>query len=250
MNSQAIDPFKALVVGATGYTGSHLVQTLREMGLAVVAHIRPDSPVGEKWSARFAEWGAMVDRTPWNETAMSATLAALQPTIIFAVLGSTRVRRKLHARAGGDPAQADYLGVEYGLTMLLLRAALAAGIAPRFIYLSALGVKPTTEKGYFGARAKAEAEIRASGLPFVIARPSFISGPDREERRPDERLGAVTIDGLLALAGALGASKLRDRYRSLTGGQLARALVNAALTSDMENQVLETPELRKLIAQK
>ncbi len=247
MNQPETGAFKAFVAGATGYTGSHLVKTLREKGLAVAAHIRPDSPVGEKWAARFTEWGAAVDRTPWDEAALTAGLAVWRPTVIFAVLGSTRVRRKAHAKAGGDPARADYQGVEYGLTVRLLRAALAAGIAPLFVYLSALGVKPTLTKGYFGARAKAEAEIKASGLPYLIARPSFISGPDREESRPDERLGALTIDGLLALAGALGATRLRDRYRSLTGDQLARALVNAALMPGAKNRTLETDALRELI---
>jgi hypothetical protein len=51
---------------------------------------------------------------------------------------------------------------------------------------------------------------------------------------------------VLAFAGAVGAGKLRDRFRSLTGPQLAHALVRAALDPRYHNVVLEAPELRRL----
>ena len=80
-------------------------------------------------------------------------------------------------------------------------------------------------------------------LPYVIARPSFISGPDRDEFRLGERLGAVVSDALLAVAGLFGAKRLAARYRSTTPAILGEALVRAALEPE-GNRVLESEELR------
>ena len=35
-------------------------------------------------------------------------------------------------------------------------------------------------------------------LPYIIFRPAFISGPNREEFRPLERVGAVVTDALFS----------------------------------------------------
>jgi hypothetical protein len=93
------------------------------------------------------------------------------------------------------------------------------------------------------ARWRVEQELHESGQEFVIARPSFITGPDRVELRPAERIGAAALDSVLALAALVGARRLRARYRSLSGTQLARALVAAAFDPGAANQILETPDL-------
>jgi hypothetical protein len=54
----------------------------------------------------------------------------------------------------------------------------------------------------------------------------------------------VALDGFLALAGALGARTLRDRFRSTTARELARALVRVAFDPRMENRVVESEGLR------
>ncbi|HEX5831522.1 MAG TPA: hypothetical protein VFY16_11110, partial [Gemmatimonadaceae bacterium] len=70
--------------------------------------------------------------------------------------------------------------------------------------------------------------IRESGLPYLIARPAFISGPDRSEFRPLERLAAIASDRALGVLAAFGARRLRDRFRSISGRELADALVTLA----------------------
>src|SRR5215208_1501420 len=65
----------AFVAGATGYTGREVVRQLVERGVRAVAHVRPDSPRLAEWRERFAELGAEVDATPWEEPAMRASLA-------------------------------------------------------------------------------------------------------------------------------------------------------------------------------
>ena len=213
----------AFVAGATGYAGRHVETALRTAHVETVAHVRPGSRAVGEWRARFEALGARVDSTDWTAEAMRMTLGALRPDHVFALLGTTR------ARAGREGLDAPYEAIDYGLTALLLTAAIAAGNAPRFTYLSALGANAGARNPYLAVRGRLEQELRASALPFVIARPAFITGGDRDEFRPGERMASVVLDGVLGTLGALGARGLRDRYASLTGGELARGLVATAL---------------------
>jgi uncharacterized protein YbjT (DUF2867 family) len=120
----------------------------------------------------------------------------------------------------------------------------ASGHRPRFVYLSSVGVTPRTRNPYLRARAKLEADLRGSGLPFTIARPAMITGPDREEDRAGERFGAVAGDALLAVVGAFGGRRLRDRYRSTDAKTLAAGLVDVALHPAFEGAIARGDDLR------
>jgi uncharacterized protein YbjT (DUF2867 family) len=218
-------PPTAFVAGATGYTGREVVAALRALGIPTIAHVRPGSRTAATWRARFSELGARVDETPWETAAMRAAIATHRPTHLFALLGTTRKRA---AREGLKDA---YEQVDYGLSAMLLDAALHAGRAPRFVYLSAIGVREDTGNAYLRVRARLERELKASPLPYLIARPAFITGSDREESRPAERAAAIVTDGLLGVAALLGARTLRDRFASLTGRALAQGMTVLALAS-------------------
>lgn len=235
------DATALFVAGATGYVGRATVGAAAGTpGVRAVAHVRPDSPALGAWRARFEALGAAVDATPWDEDALAATLERVRPAAVFALLGTTRKR----GAATGD----TYERVDYGLTVLLLRAAARAaertGAAPRFVYLSSLGASAASRSAYVAARGRVEAEVRAGPLPWTIVRPSFITGPDREESRPLERGGAVVVDALMAVVGALGARRFADRVRSITGTALGAQLVRLALDPGAAGRVVEADDLR------
>lgn len=234
---------RAIVFGATGYTGREVVRVLVSRGIEAIAHVRPDSPELDAWHARFHALGAEVDVTPWNEAAMSDMLAASRADLVFALLGTTRARARRAAREGRQVP--TYESVDYGLTALLLRAATRARIPVRFVYLSSLGVGPRTDNPYLAVRYRMEEELKAAGVPHTIARPSFISGTDREETRPLERTASTVTDAALGFLAAFGIRKPRARYASMTGAELAEALVDAALDPAAENQILEADALRE-----
>lgn len=237
----------AFVAGATGFTGREVVRLLCERGIQTVAHVRPDSARLDEWRERFSRIGAAVDITPWDEGAMAAVFRRLQPAWVFSLLGSTRARARRAARAGLDAAAESYEAIDFGLTSLLIRAASGCASLRRFVCLSAVGVGARTgaRSSYYRARMRSEALLKGSGLPFTIARPSFIAGPGRDDPRPWERLGALVADGLLAVAAGLGARTLRDRYASLTNTALAMALIDLALDPAAENREIECEELRR-----
>lgn len=233
---------RAFVAGATGYTGRAVVAELRERGFDVVAHVRPDSTQLEDWRARFEALGASVDSTPWQLEPMTETIARVAPRAVFALLGTTRARARVEAaRTGALPT---YETVDYGLTALLAQAVAASATEPRFVYLSSAGVSDGARGAYLQARAKVERELRDSSLDWVVARPSFITGSDRGESRPGERIGAALADAALGVVGVFGARKARDRYRSTTASELARGLVRIALDPDASRRVFESESLR------
>jgi nucleoside-diphosphate-sugar epimerase len=232
---------RAFVAGATGYTGRELVRVLRARGAGVTAHVRPDSPRLAEWRQRFQAFGADVDATPWQPDLLRATLERVRPTHVFALLGTTRTR----ARTEGTTAAAAYESIDYGLTALLLAATRAAAPDARFIYLSAAGA---SERGnaYLRVRGRLERELRASGLSWISARPAFVTGADREESRPAERAASFAIDVALAAASRMGLRPLADRWRSLTGAQLAEAL--ARLAEGAPDGVYDAAALRAAVS--
>jgi uncharacterized protein YbjT (DUF2867 family) len=233
----------AFVAGATGYTGREVVRELVARGVRTVAHVRPDSERAEEWRQRFESDGAAVDTTAWGDAEMAQTLSALQPTHVFSLLGTTRARRRESARRGRVDAD-SYEAIDFGLTATLIRAAVASGSKPRFVYLSSLGVREHTTNPYLLARWRAESLLRASGLPYTIARPSFITGPGRDESRPLERASAAVVNALAGVARMVGARRFAGSIRSLTGPELAAGLVRHAFDAAAENATVGTEELR------
>lgn len=174
---------------------------------------------------------------------MTAALTRFRPDLVFSLLGTTRKRAAVAAARGMD---AGYEVVDYGLTLMLVNAATVCGSRPRFVYLSSVGVRDTTRNAYLAVRARVERALRRGDLPYTIARPSFITGTDRDEFRPGERVAANVMDAALACAGWVGGRRLRDRYRSTTNVILAEALVCIALDPARVNSVVESEDLHEV----
>jgi nucleoside-diphosphate-sugar epimerase len=228
----------AFVAGATGYTGREVVRALVAQKKRVVAHVRHDSPRLEEWRSRFEAEGVGVDTTDWSLDAMSATFARIRPDAVFALLGTTKARQR--ATGGSD----DYETVDYGLTHLLLEACKRSAPNARFVYLSAAGVSPGTKNAYLAVRVRIEDELANSGLFYTVARPSFITGPDRDETRVGEKVGAALVDAGLAVARLVGAKKVAARYESTTATILGGALVRLAYDPAAVKQIVESEALR------
>lgn len=232
----------SFVAGATGYVGREVVRQMCERRGKVWAHVRPGSPSAERAAARFGSWGADIVEQPWQLDPMARLLAELAPDVVFCCIGTTR------ASARRDKLGADdiYQAVDVDLTSLLVEAVVTAGIQPRLVYLSSIGADEKRRSRYLAARGRAEAAVTASGLPYVIARPSFIAGSGRDDPRPLERIAAKMSDGFVNVAGLFGARRLRDRLHSMDNVTLASALVEAAVDPAVANQVLAGDRLQTL----
>jgi NADH dehydrogenase len=227
----------AFVLGATGFVGREVVRQLCVRGTPVVAHVRPDSSKLADWQARLGELGATVDTTAWDAAALAARLREVAPAQLYILIGTTRSKAKTDAIAGDI-----YEQVDLGLTRVAVEAARASEQQPRLVYLSSVGADHAARSAYLRARGKAEDAVMGAGLPWVIARPSIITG-ERDEGRLGESTAAVVGDGLLAVVGVFGGRKLRDRYRSTTGDVLASALIRLGEAPE-HDRIVDGADLR------
>ncbi len=227
----------AFVLGATGFVGREVVRQLCVRGANTIAHVRPDSKQLAEWQTRFGELGATVDTTAWDAPALAARFREAKPAQIYICIGTTRSKAKTDAIEGNI-----YEKVDYGLTALAVEAAKASEIKPRLVYLSSVGADRTARSAYLAWRGKAEDAVMQSGLPWIVARPSNITG-ERDESRVGEKAAGVVGDGLLAVVGLFGGKKVRDRYRSTTPDVLASALIRLGEATDA-NQIVDGADLR------
>lgn len=149
---------KVLIVGGSGYVGSHLARHLLEQGHQVtVASRRGEGPLA---GVRYVMADAAKD-----EGLLEA--AQGQEALIYLV-GIIRER--------GDQTfrQAHVEGVRHSLA-----AARAVGIR-RFVHMSALGTARGTGSRYYETKAEGEELVQASGLDWTILRPSLIFGQGDE----------------------------------------------------------------------
>lgn len=236
---------RAFIAGATGYTGRHLVEVLIAHGAEVCAHVRPDSRSLESWQEHFGALGAEVSTAAWTSDAIRDALTRFAPTHVFLLLGTTKARAR---RGTGSAVDETYEAVDYGLSSLTISATVAAAPNARIVYLSSLGVKEGTSNAYLAARARVERELRDGPLDWIVVRPSFISGEDRGESRPAERVAAVASGAFIGALRLVGARSTANNLRARTGRELAEDIALAALRAE-SGQVLEGDELDALQAE-
>ena len=214
-----------LVIGATGYVGRNVVTHAVAAGHDVIAHVRPESASGDRAAAQLVAAGARVIRTAWTGEAWYRYLESNAPDRIFLVLGTTASRARSAMRSGGPDASQS--AIDLGLTMQMISVARAVSPEAGVIYLSALGASATGNE-YLRVRAAVEAALLSGPNPFTVVRPSFVTGPDRSESRPAERIGAVMGDAVAAMLRMLGNRGRAATLASITGPALARILVDLA----------------------
>lgn len=143
-----------LVTGGSGFVGRHVLRGLVDAGKDVRCLVR-DPRKGELLGCELAE-GDMIDAASLRRAAEGVEV----------VVHLVAIRQ-------GKPEQFQRVMVEG--TRNLLATAREAGVA-RFVHMSALGTSEESKDlvPYYGAKWQMELDVKGSGLPYVIFRPSFI----------------------------------------------------------------------------
>jgi NADH dehydrogenase len=205
-----------LVTGGTGFVGRHLIRQLRKDGLAVRAVVRdPGSPRARA----LADLGAEAVPGDIGNTPSLAAAAAGCETVIHLV-GIIQEGRGF-----------TFQSVHVEGTKSLLDAAKQAGVR-RFVHQSALGSRENAASVYHRTKFEAEQLVRASGLPFVILRPSLIYGAgDQFTVRLAE---AIRLSPVLPVIGS-GRSKVQPLFID----DAVSCIVKAAAGDDYLNRTFE-----------
>jgi uncharacterized protein YbjT (DUF2867 family) len=150
-----------LVTGGSGFVGGHVVHELRGRELALRCVVREP-----RKAAKLAAWGCELVQGDMTDPA----------SLRRAVEGAESVVHLVAIRQG---RREQFRRIMVEGTRDLLAAAKDAGVR-RFVHMSALGTNEQTKDivPYYGAKWQMEQDVRASGLPHVIFRPSFIFAGD------------------------------------------------------------------------
>ena len=206
----------ALVAGATGLIGNHVLQFLLAddtwgrvvtVGRRITPHRHNKL---EQWVLDLGKLDTVSDLPHGDD--------------VFCCLGTTI------KQAGSQQA---FRQVDHGFVVGLGRAGLRAG-ASQFLLVSAIGADPGSRVFY--SRVKGETEAAIGRLHYrstQIFRPSLLLG-ERREFRLGERIAMVTAPVLsVALIGRL------RRYRPIKAETVARAMANLAREAPLGPNIFE-----------
>jgi uncharacterized protein YbjT (DUF2867 family) len=194
----------ALVAGATGLIGQHLVSRLLSGGAYTRIRVLARRPLSLEDSR--------IETLITDYSDLSSL--DLQADDVYCCLGTTL------KTAGSKQA---FEKVDYGMVMDLARAARKQG-ARQFLVVSAAGTSETSPSFYSRVKAKMEREVSMLDYEAVhILRPSLLLGT-RAESRPAEHLSQV----IMPLFSPLLFGPLK-RYRAVKAEDVAEAMLLLAL---------------------
>jgi nucleoside-diphosphate-sugar epimerase len=185
---------KALVTGATGFVGSHLVEALGREGTEVTALARSAAK-----AATLRERGVRVVSGDLHDQA-ALEQAAAEQDVIYHVAGTVAAR-----------SEAEFLSANRDGTRNVVAAA-ERRARPRFVLVSSLAAGGPAHRGappdgsesprpvtaYGRSKLAAERVLQTSSLPWSIVRPPIVYGPrDREVLKLFRiaRFGVVPVFG-------------------------------------------------------
>jgi NADH dehydrogenase len=163
-------PGSLFLTGATGYVGRHLLPRLAGRRVYCLGRTRPAALPGhaEFLAADLSEGAAYAPALRDCDTVLHL------------------------AAATGKARPEEYFRVNAEGTRRLVDECRRAGV-PRFLYVSTIAAKFRDQRRYYYAQSKRQAEeiVAASGLAYLIVRPTMVMGK-----------GAPVLEGLRRLAAA------------------------------------------------
>jgi uncharacterized protein YbjT (DUF2867 family) len=217
----------AVVLGATGLIGQHLVQELLQNEFFSKVRILVRRPLNLNHPK------ADIQVVNFNDEKDIAARIDIGD-VIFCCIGTTRKKVK------GN--KTEYRKVDYDIPIITARLGVQHGFS-QFLMVSAIGANPVAANFYLQLKGCIEEDVTA--LPFEsihIFRPSLLLGK-REEFRLGERIGGVAIKAISFLL--IGAWR---KYRPIQAAEVARSMVAAANKEIAGVHLYEYDEMKALIS--
>lgn len=215
----------AIVLGATGLIGQHLVQELLENEFFSKVRILVRRPMTLKHPK------ADVQVVNFNDEKDIAARIDIGD-VIFCCIGTTRKKVKGNKTA--------YRKVDYDIPIITARLGVQHGFN-QFLMVSAIGANPVAANFYLQLKGCIEEDVTA--LPFEsihIFRPSILLGK-REEFRLGESIGKVIVSAFSFLL--IGGWR---KYKPIHAAEVATAMVAAANKEVAGVHMYEYDEMIKL----
>jgi uncharacterized protein YbjT (DUF2867 family) len=206
----------ALLAGATGLVGGHLLRLLLEDDTwdRVVSVGRREADVHhDRLEQIVAALPDVPDLPPVDDA--------------FCALGTTI------KKAGSQDA---FRAVDHDAVVALAQAARNAG-ADTFLHVTAMGANAGSRIFYNRVKGETERDVAAVGIPTTAAfRPSIIDG-DRAESRPGEKVSLMVMRTLKPVLGRFGPTRAED---------VALAMLRTARTGTVGVSLVPAGEITRL----
>lgn len=199
----------ALLLGATGLTGSFLLNELIKTGAYTKIIVPARREIGVS--------NPMVDQVVTDFKNLDAIKSRLKADDVYCCLGTTIAVAK---------TKQAFRFVDYELPLVFAKIALEQG-AHSFNLMSSIGAKANTSNFYLKTKGEVERDIAA--LPFErvsIFRPSMLLGP-RKENRQGESIGKVVMQGL----GFMWRGPLKN-YKPIESATVAKAMAKIGTSNE------------------
>jgi uncharacterized protein YbjT (DUF2867 family) len=205
----------ALVAGASGLVGSHVLRLLLEdprWDRVVTIGRRELAVRQEKLEQRFVELPDVGELPAADD--------------VFSALGTTI------KQAGSQEA---FRAIDHDAVVALAQAARSAG-ASSFLHVTSMGADAGSRVFYNRVKGETERDVAAVGIPTTVAfRPSILDG-DRQESRPAEHVGLVLMRALSPILG---------RLRPTHAGDLAAAMIDEAARQEPGTRMVGAEEISR-----
>lgn len=202
----------ALVIGATGLVGSHLLRQLLADDRFEKVKIFTRRSTGIQ-NPKLEEYIIDFDQPEqWQHL--------LTGNVLFSALGTTL------KKAGSKPAQYK---IDYTYQYNMAKAAAANGVAD-YVLVSSAGA--SVDSKIFYSRMKGELERDVMQLPFKhihIIQPGILVG-QRKEKRAGEKIGIALLSVLYHIPGL-------TAYKPIPAETVAKAMINASFDESKSLQV-------------
>lgn len=149
---------KVFLAGGTGFVGKHMLQRLLKEGHSVRAVVRDPKKAAEPGQAGVEYFPGDVVSGDGLDAAMQGCEAVIYLVGIIVEKGSNTFDAVHHIGVRNAVEVAKRNGIK------------------RFVLMSALGVRADGVAAYQTSKWKGEEEVRKSGIPYCILRPSLIFG--------------------------------------------------------------------------
>ncbi len=213
MSESEKQPRTAVIAGASGLVGSHLLGALLADGHwdRVISVGRREVEVADPRLEQLVVPFPDIGDLPATDD-------------VFSCLGTTI------KKAGSQDA---FRAVDHDAVVALARAGHRAGAA-QFLHVTALGSSASSRIFYNRVKGETERDVAASGIPTTVAfRPSMIDG-ERPESRTAEHVGLVAMRA---------AGPLLGKFRPNRATDIAAAMVREALAGRTGHRIVDAPDL-------
>ena len=213
----------AIILGATGLTGSHLLQKLIEDERYDSIKLFSRSKLENLPNKVTQHIGDLLD--------LKAFKADFKADEVYCCIGTTTKK---------TPDKTLYKQIDYGIPVAAATLSKENNI-PTFMVISAMGANKNSSVFYNKTKGEMEQDVLAQNITNTyVLRPSLIGG-ERQERRLLEKIGLAIFQVIEPLF----IGKLKQ-YKIINAETIAEAMINLANSNHYTEVIITSNEIKQI----